>query len=355
MTGVSFTKPVSGKPVSGRPFARPVATRAVDFLVRNPLLVLLIAMVVLVQIATGAQLNWQNLRGVLLDVAIIAIAAVPCAMIVIAGYIDLSVGSTLALGGVVAGMLLRDGAGTPAAVLVAIAVGALVGAVNGLLTAWLGLSPFIVTLGTLTAVRGFAQLLSPYAPSGFGTSFTTLGVGAVNGIPIPVLIAAVIVIAAGVFLTLTPTGRHVFAVGVNREAAFLSGVQTRAIPFWLFTLSGAAAGLAGVITVARLNSAPPGQLGTGFELSVLAAVLLGGVALTGGEGSMFGVVVGVLFMGLLTNSLVLLGVTTFWQSIASGAALVAAIGISASTHRLQHRLTAARTKRQAAGTPATSR
>ncbi|HWH26564.1 MAG TPA: ABC transporter permease [Pseudolysinimonas sp.] len=322
--------------------------RLIQGLVKNPLLVLLIVMVVAVQIATGSQLNWPNLRGVLLDGAVIAIVAIPGAMLIISGYIDLSVGSTLALGGVTAGMIMEGGTGNPAlAVLAAIGAGVLVGLFNGVVTTYFGLNSFIATLGALTAVRGAAQLLSPLGRSTFGDAFGFLGVGTLVGIPVAVIVAAVLLILAALFLRFTPAGRHVYAIGVNREAAYLSGVNVKRIPFVLFVVSGGAAGLAGAITVARLNSAPPGQLGVGFELVVLTAVLLGGVVFTGGEGSMFGVLVGVLFLGLLNNALTLLGVTSFWQNVATGLALVAAIGIGAYIHVVRQKIESAQAARLA--------
>lgn len=331
---------------------RSFPSRLVHGVVNNPLVVILILMVIAVQAITGAQLSPANLRGVFLDVSVIAIAAVPVAMLVIAGYMDLSVGSTLALGGVTAGLVMRDTGSAVLAVTVAVLAGTLVGLVNAFLITVVGLSSFITTLGMLTAARGVAQLLAPLPVSGFDVSFTILGIGAVGGVPVPAVIGAVLLVAAGAFLTLTPAGRHIYAIGVNREAAYLSGVAVRRIPFILYLVSGAAAGLAGAVTVARLNSAPAGQLGAGFELAVLTAVLLGGVALTGGAGNMFGVLVGVLFMGMLTNGLTLLGVPTFWQSVASGVALISAIAISVGTQILRGRLVARdaqRLAREAAG------
>ena len=318
---------------------------AIGGLVRSPLLIVLIVMVIGVQIATDAFFGWQNIRGILQDSAVIAIVAIPVAMLLIAGYIDLSVGSTLALGGVVASLVMDKASGNPmVAIILAIAAGAAVGLFNAFVVTVLGLNSFITTLGTLTAVRGVAQLISPTPRNNFGDEFGLLGVGTMAGIPLSVWIAMVLLVLAGVFLAFTPTGRHVYAVGVNREAAYLSGVRVRTLPFGLFVLSGAMAGFAGTIVIARLNSAPAGQLGAGFELVVLTAVLLGGVALTGGEGTIFGVVVGVLFYGALNNSLVLLGVTTFWQAVASGLALIIAIGLSAVTHVLRVRLAAAKAR-----------
>lgn len=316
-------------------------SRVMSNIVKTPLLVLLILLIVGVQLGTGSLLEWSNLRGVLQDGAVIAIVAIPVAMLLISGYIDLSVGSSLALGGVVAAMVMDKGAGSPVfAMLLAILVGALVGLVNAFATCVLGLNSLITTLGTLTAVRGVAQLLSPLPKNSFGPEYGMLGVGTFAGIPISVWIAGVLLIIAGVFLAYTPAGRHVYAIGVNREAAFLSGVSVRRIPFVLFILSGMLAALAGTIVTARLNSAPAGQLGVGFELAVLTAVLLGGVALTGGEGSMLGVIAGVLFLGILNNSLTLMGVTSFWQSVASGLALIIAIALSAGTHKLRMQIEA---------------
>lgn len=317
---------------------RTFSNRLLHGAVKNPLLVILIVMIIAVQAATGSQLSWGNLRGVLLDVAVIGLVAVPVAMLLIAGYIDLSVGSTLALGGVSSALVVHHTESVPLAILVAVLVGAGVGAVNGVLIAIIGLSSLITTLGILTAARGAAQLLSPLPVSGFTDGFRTLGAGAIAGIPVPALIAAAVFVVASVFLIMTPTGRHIYAIGVNREAAYLSGISTKSIPFMLYMVSGACAGLAGALTAARLNSAPSGQLGAGFELAVLTAVLIGGIALTGGEGNMFGVLIGVLFMGLLTNSLTLLGVATFWQNVVSGLALVAAVIISLVTQHLRGKL-----------------
>ncbi len=323
-------------------------TPFVEGVVRTPLLIVLVILVVGVQLVTDSFFGWQNIRGILQDSAVIAIVAIPVAMLLIAGYIDLSVGSSLALGGVVASLVMDKAAGQPAvAVLLAILAGAVVGLFNAFIVTVLGLNSFITTLGTLTAVRGVAQLISPTPRNNFGDDFGLLGVGTVAGVPLSVWIAALLLVLAGIFLTYTPTGRHVYALGVNREAAYLSGVRVRALPFWLFILSGAMASFAGTVVIARLNSAPAGQLGAGFELVVLTAVLLGGVALTGGEGTIFGVIVGVLFYGALNNSLVLLGVTTFWQAVASGLALVAAIGLSALTHVLRIRMASAKARRLA--------
>ncbi|MBV1940172.1 ABC transporter permease [Streptomyces sp. BV286] len=322
MTTTTVDRPV-------RPGPRALATGGLTAVRRHPLTVVLALMVLVFQLSAGSFLDAANLRGIATDAATIAIVAVPLALLVISGYLDLSVGSTLALGGLVGGWLAGQ-QGQPAAVAVlgALAAGAAVGAVNGVLCCYLGLSAFIVTLGMLTAVRGLAQQLFPLPLSDFGTGFAWLGGARVAGIAAPVVVAALVLVAGALFLALTPAGRHVFAIGVNREAAYLSGINVRRTPFALFVLTGAAAALAGAIRASVLDSAVAGTSGAGFELTVLTAVLLGGVALSGGSGSIFGVLLGVLFLGCLQNGLTLLSVPTFWQLMAQGVALVAGAALA---------------------------
>jgi ribose transport system permease protein len=181
----------------------------------------------------------------------------------------------------------------------------------------------------LTVVRGVCYFITPDPVYGFSASFTQLGQGSVAGVPIPVIFA-VIAFALGItFLTRMPGGRHVYAIGVNKEAAYLTGIPVRRLPFFLYVITGASAAFGGVLMAARLDSAPPGTLGVGFELTVLTAVLLGGIAFTGGRGSMGGVLVGVVFLGVLQNGLALLNVDYFWQLVAQGGALIVAATLDA--------------------------
>jgi ribose transport system permease protein len=198
-----------------------------------------------------------------------------------------------------------------------------------------GLSPFIVTLGTLTAVRGIAQQLAPLPLTGFGDGFAWLGGAKIAGLPSPVAIALLVVAVAGAILTLTPVGRHIYAIGVSREAAYLSGVRVRTVPFALFLGTGALAALAGAIKASVLGAVQSGTAGLGFELAVLTAVLVGGVSLAGGSGTLLGVVLGVAVLGILQNGLTLVGVPTFWQQVAQGLALVVAAGLAYLAPRLE--------------------
>jgi ribose transport system permease protein len=303
---------------------------------RHPLLPVLAVLVAVFQLTTGTFLDPGNLRGIALDAATIAIVAAPLALLIISGYLDLSVGSTLALGGLIAGWLAGEQhQSLPVAVLGALAAGAAVGLLNAVLCCYAGLSSFIVTLGMLTAVRGLDQQLFPLPLSNFGTGFAWLGGARLAGIAAPVVIAAVVLAGAAAFLALTPAGRYVFAIGVNREAAYLSGINIRRTPAVLFIVTAAAAALAGAIKASVLDSIASGTSGLGFELTVLTAVLLGGVALTGGAGSIFGVLLGVLFLGALQNGLTLLSVPTFWQLMAQGLALVVGAGLAYLGPRLE--------------------
>jgi ribose transport system permease protein len=321
------------------PVSVPGRSRAATALagaLRQPLLPVLIVLALVFQAGTGSFLTQTNLRGIATEAATIAIVAAPLALLVISGYLDLSVGSTLALGGLVAGWLAAEHQQSlPVCIAGALLAGAAIGAVNAVLCCYLGLSPFIVTLGMLTAVRGLDQQLFPLPLSNFGTGFAWLGGARLAGIAVPVVIAVLALGAAAAFLALTPGGRYVFAIGVNREAAYLSGVNIRRTPVALFIVTAMAAALAGAIKASVLDSAAAGTGGVGFELAVLTAVLLGGVALSGGVGSVFGVTLGVLFLGALQNGLTLLSVPTFYQQMAQGVALIAGAGLAYLGPRLE--------------------
>lgn len=331
---VVFTGPTSPRQVAdpappagpaGRQRAAGVATAARHLAGRNALLLGLLALVLVFEFATGRLLTPSNIRGIGLDVSVLLIVAVPAALLLISGFVDLSVGSILGLGGVTAGYLMAsEGLGPGAAVALALGACLFAGAVNGTLVALLGLSPIIVTLGTSALVFGITRSITSLPMSGFPDSFRFLGSGRILEIPVQALIAVLVVVLGVVVATRTPVGRHVYAIGANREAAFLSGLRVRLVPMLLYVTVAAAACLGGLITAARLNSASPGTMGVGFEITVLTALLLGGTSFFGGRGSISGVVIGVIFLGVLQNGLALLGIPAFWQSIATGTVLVLA-------------------------------
>jgi ribose transport system permease protein len=246
--------------------------------------------------------------------------------------VDLSVGSGVSLSAVVAAVLIvRSDVSPVVACIAAVVVLAGVGLGNGLLVTRLGLSPIIVTLGSLTALRGIGMLVAPDPVYGLGDAFSEIGYTGIFGIPYLVVGAAVIVGIGAWVLAWSPVGRHVLAIGVNEEAAFLSGISTRRTILAGYVITAAAAGIAGVMYAMLLNSAPSGTLGVGFELDVLTAVMLGGVAFNGGRGTVHGVVLGVLFLAVLQNGLILLNVPTSVALVIKGGALVVAATLDRAT------------------------
>lgn len=208
-----------------------------------------------------------------------------------------------------------------------VAVGAGVGVVNGLLCAILGFNPIIVTLGMLGVLRGVTLLVHQDQVFGLGGVFRTVGAGDLLGIPNSLWFVAAVFAGAAVFVSLTPWGRHIYAIGINPQAAYLSALPVRWLPFWLYVLTGACAGLAGMLITARLDGVSPGNQGIQLELQALTVILLGGVAFAGGRGRLYGVLFAWLFLGVLANGLVLMNVTPYVQLLASGLALVFAAAL----------------------------
>ncbi len=295
---------------------------------QNILLLGLIALGLIFQLLTGVFLNPGNIRGILLDSAVLLIVSVPAALLLISGYVDLSIGSVVGLGGITAAMLLTQGVPTVLAILVALIACAAVGLLNAVLITVTKLSPLIVTLGTLSLAYGITRGVSSLPLSGFPADFRMIGGGAVAGIPIPVVIAAVVAVIGWLFAAKVAVGRHVYAIGSNPAASYLSGLRVRLVPMVLYVVVAVFAGFGGIIGASRLGSASSGTLGVGFEITVLTALLLGGISFTGGSGSVVGVVIGVLFLGTLQNGLTLIGIASFWQNIATGAVLVLAAGLN---------------------------
>lgn len=315
--------------------AAPAPPRSmIDVGLRYALFIGLIVLFVYFAQASERFLTTGNITNILLSSSVLLILAVPQAVLIIMGYVDLSVGSIVGLTGVLMGVQIVDHGWSPwAAMGLGILVGTLAGFLNGILISYTRLSPIIVTLGTLQLYRGITEGMRQNPPADFGDIVSVFGRGTFFGIPIAVCLSLVVFAFGTAYLYRAATGRQVYAIGVNTEAAFLSGVQTKRLPLVFYALSGMAAGLGGILLAARLDSAPPTTLGAGLELNVLTAVLLGGVAFTGGRGTMFGVLLGVLFLGVLSNGMTLTNVPYWAQSIATGAALVIAAGLDELSQR----------------------
>ncbi|MDN7735433.1 MULTISPECIES: ABC transporter permease subunit [Burkholderia] len=272
--------------------------------------------------------SWQNISIVAQQASINIVLAAGMTFVILTGGIDLSVGSVLAAAAV-ASLLGSNIAGWGwLGVPIALAVGLVFGLVNGSLIAFLRLPPFIVTLGALTAVRGVARLLgndstifNPQLP------FAFIGNGAILGVPWLVVIALVVVAAAWFILRRTVLGMRIYSVGGNREAARLSGINVRAIELFVYGASGLLAGLGALMSAARLYAANGLQLGQSYELDAIAAVILGGTSFVGGVGSIVGTLIGALIIAVLSNGLVLLGVSDIWQYIIKGLVIIGAVAL----------------------------
>ena len=288
-------------------------------------LVLLLAAAYL-SFSTTTFLTIGNLSILARQISLTAIIGVGMTMVILLGDIDLSVGSVVALATVVTGFLIvKVGVPFPIGVLAGLLVGALIGFLNGTLVIKTGVPSFIVTLGMMGVARGFALVITKGSSiSGLPSTYLKLGQGYWLGVPIPVIVLIVIAIAAHIFLSRMTTGRHIYFTGSNSEAALLSGINVNKIKLMVFTLCSTLAATEAVIETARMNAAQPAA-GVGYELTAIGAVIIGGASLFGGEGSILGTLLGATLLGLITNGLILLGVSAYWQQVFSGSIIILAV------------------------------
>jgi len=280
-------------------------------------------------------LTINNLLNILQQVSINGLLAIGMTFVILAGGIDLSVGSVLAFAGMVAASVVAGDA--PHAPLLAVAAGVAVGvasgALNGLVIARFRVPAFVVTLGMLSIARGATQIYNDGMPiSGLSDAFLLIGQGKVAGVPIPVLIFLALFAASLVVLRYSRFGRYVYAVGGNEKSARASGVPTRLILLSVYAICGGCAGLAGVVLNARTTSALT-QAGVGYELDAIAAVVIGGTSLSGGIGGVAGTLFGVLIIGVINNGLDLMGVSSYYQQVIKGAVIVCAVLLDIAARR----------------------
>lgn len=285
-----------------------------------------ILLFILMSFLSPVFLTVTNLTNVLRQVSMTVIAACGATLIMTSGGLDLSVGSVLALSGVVAAKLSSEGFPLLLSIILGILVGSVIGLLNGLLVVYFRITPVIATLGTMYIARGSAYLISEGVAivAGLPESYKLPGRGYLGFVPIPVIIMIIISFIFFVIQSKTVIGRYSYAIGGNIETAILSGINVDAIRLLLYVLGGTLAGIAGIILSSRLASGQPNS-GIGFEFDVIVAVILGGTSLSGGEGTVIGTILGALIVGVLSNGLNLLGVHTFYQYILSGAVLVLAV------------------------------
>ncbi|MDE1994231.1 MAG: ABC transporter permease [Rhizobiaceae bacterium] len=273
----------------------------------------------------------RNLINILQQSSINACLALGMTLVIISGGIDLSVGPTAAIAAVLSATLLVAGYPLPIAVLAGLGVGVVCGLVNGVLVAYVGLQPFIVTLGTLSTYRAVALIYTGGNPVlGIPQGFRSIFNGSVAGIPNSVIIVAGVALAAWVLLKKTPIGEYLLAVGGNEEAAYVAGVPIALTKITAYVISGALAALASLILIGRLGAAEP-ILGNLWELDAIAAAAIGGASLMGGKGSVVGTILGAIILGAMRNGLTLMNVQAFYQLLATGLIILVAMIIDRLT------------------------
>ena len=309
-------------------------------LIRHPLLRqyggIVIALIILCTVFTIANsrfLSLANFMNIFQQVAVVAIAAFGMTWVILLGEIDLSVGSIIAVAGMVGAQSLALGTGFPAALLITIIAGAILGAVNGLLTARLLLPSFIVTVATMSIYRGLVSLPTGGAPLMISDpNWQAIGASHFLGVPLIIWILLVLFLANHIALSMTVFGRETYLTGGNREAALSSGIRVNRIKIIIFTLSGVMSAIAGILLSSRLYSAQT-NAGLSYELDAIAAAVLGGTSLSGGVGTMPGTLIGALIIGVLNNGMNMLSVPYFYQLIVKGVVIIIAVWLDVRAKR----------------------
>jgi ribose transport system permease protein len=290
----------------------------------------LVVIVVFFSVASPNFMTWSNITGILLAASIVGVLALGTTFVIITGGIDLSIGTGMTLAAVMTGVFLTYWSlPTWLGVVLAILVGAAIGATNGLLIAYFRIPPFIATLAMMLVARGLSLVIANTAPIYFPNNpdFNLIATGSIiPGISFPngALIFLVVAVIAGVILNKTVLGRYDFSIGSNEEATALSGVNTKRWKVAIYSFAGLFTGLAGVLLASRVSSAQP-ALGMGYELDAIAAVVIGGTSLIGGKGSIVGTVIGALIMAVLNNGLQILSIKQEWQFVVVGLVILLAV------------------------------
>jgi len=287
----------------------------------------LLIIVAVFGIANPVFLSFDNIINVLRTTSFILIIGIAMTFVLISGGLDLSVGSIVALGGVISGLAVQAGIPIPVSIILGLVTGMAVGVFNGFTIAVFKIPPLIVTLGMMYVIKGAVLIITKGAPIfPLPEEFNIIGQGELGGIPYVVIIAVILGIIAHIILTQTTVGRGIHAVGGNIETAYLSGIKINRIKMLGYILTGAAAALTGILLSARLASAQANS-GTGYELLVIAAVIIGGTSLFGGSGTILGTAIGALFMTVVSNGMVILKVSVYWQNLVIGFIIILAVGI----------------------------
>ena len=303
------------------------------FISKNIIYIAFVIMLIGLSVFTSSFLQMKNLVNVLRQATVVGVLSMGMTFVIIGGGIDLSVGSTMALASCIAAAYSTSTTAIPLPLAIALGclVGIVVGALNGIVVAYLGVVPFIATLGMQYAVRGVALVYTGGRPiNALTTAFTNLGKGYAGPIPVPVIIFAIVALISWFFLAKTQFGRYIYAIGGNEQATIASGINTNRTKRLIFTLSGALTGLAGVVLMARLMAGMP-SVGEGYEFDAITAVIVGGTSFLGGIGTVTGALIGSIIVGLINNILNLLHVSTQYQLIVKGLLIAIAVIIDIKT------------------------
>jgi len=284
------------------------------------------ALCIALSIISPAFLTESNILNILRQVSTNANLALGMTLVIIICGIDLSVGSIVALSGTVTGGLIAfSNVSIPVAVFAGIFVGTLAGVFNGVMVAYTGIPSFIVTLAMLNIARGAAYVYTGGQPIRvMNEGFNVIGAGYLGPIPLPVIYSFIFLVITAIILNNTKLGRHIYAVGGNKEAARFTGIKIKRIEIFVYTFSGFLAAFSGVVLAARMFSGQP-TVGNGFELDAIAAVVLGGTSMTGGIGKIGGTLIGVLVIGVLNNGMNLLKISSYWQFVVKGCVILGAV------------------------------
>lgn len=304
-------------------------------ILKNKPLIGLILFSAIVAVINPRFLSVANILNVFRQSSINAVIAIGMTFVILTGGIDLSVGSILAFCGAVSAAMLSSGINPVLSLLVALVLGLFFGIVNGVLVSVMKLQAFIVTLVTMTFLRGATLVFTngkPITVNDGGALFENIGGGYLFNIPIPIYITLILFVAGHYILTNTRFGRYTYAIGGNEEVTKLSGIKVNNIKIWIYGISGILSALAGIITTSRLFSAQP-TAGTGYELDAIAAVVLGGTSLAGGVGKITGTALGAIIIGVLGNALNLLDVSSYYQMMIKAAVILIAVLIDKKSNK----------------------
>ena len=312
---------------------KPRRTTLMAILGKYGIFFVLLVIILILSIVSPVFFSTRNLLNILRQISVNGIIAVGATFVIISGGIDLSVGSIVAMAGVIATSFAHPGDSVPLAFLLGTLVGLAAGAINGFIVTKGKVAPFIVTLGMMTILRGLALVYTNGRPViNLSKGYNIIGGGYILGLPNPVIIL-IIILVFGIFtLHFTKYGRHVYAIGGNELSARVSGINTRLVIFGVYAIAGTLAGIAGVVITARVMTGSP-VVGSGYELDAIAAVVIGGTSLSGGVGSIIGSFIGALIIGVINNGLDLLNVSAYNQQIIKGVIIIFAVLLDRQLHK----------------------